>query len=98
MFLNVDIEKIVNKLTNQGILELLEEFHIHYLNSKIEYNKGQLSTNTSKINSKERGSVYTQDKIAREISIKSIENKINSGLNKNDLRILDFGCGRGKFI
>ena len=87
----------LEKISTNDFAEILEDLHTHFLNSEFVYQGGKLRKIKSKINLKETGSVYTQNEIAKEITLQTIEYKIAQGVEAKDLQILDFGCGTGRF-
>ncbi|MEN6552011.1 MAG: DNA (cytosine-5-)-methyltransferase [Methanobacterium sp.] len=96
LFIDIKLPEIVQDLDKEAIIKLIELFHIKYLNSKLEYRSGRLLKAKGKINLREKGAVYTKNRIAKEITVKTIENKLKDE-NPSNLRILDFGCGTGRF-
>lgn len=90
------IQELEEAPLNQFI-EILENLHISFLNTEFIYQCGKLKRVVSKINLKETGSVYTQSKIAKKITLQTIENKVCQGIEVKNLQILDFGCGTGRF-
>lgn len=84
-------------LRKEQVASLLELLHINYLNSEFLYHKGKLKRIKSKSNLKESGSVYTQSDICDEITRTTIQNSVEQGNKPNELKILDFGCGTGRF-
>lgn len=87
----------LTKLNAQDFLDFLECLHTNFLNSELVYQNGKLKRIKSKINLKESGSVYTQNAIAKEITLQTIQNRISQNIKPYDLKILDFGCGTGRF-
>lgn len=77
------------------LAHLCEDLHILFLNSGFKYENGQIQRKKSKDNLVERGAVYTNSIIAREIVDNTIKN-ISSHL-PNDFHILDFACGTCRF-
>ncbi len=96
-FPDLDINYFFQNISKEHLPLVLENLHISYLNSNYEFLNGDLKLNKSKIGFKDRGSVYTPIKIAEEITRLTINSRllINNDLKK--LRILDFGCGTGRF-
>ena len=93
-------EYVVNKLngfTPDDIVIILEMLQVSFLNSQVQYKNGKLSRKKSKLNFESKGAVYTSDDIAKKITVNTITNQLNNGVNKKDLRIIDFGCGTGRF-
>lgn len=93
---NIDYE-IFKEIKKEDFSEILETLHINFLNSEFIYQNEKLKKINSKINLKETGSIYTQSTISKEIAFKTIENKVAQGTKIEDLKILDFGCGTGRF-
>lgn len=94
---DLNIKNMLAKCPKDRIAFLLEMLHIEYLNSEYIYKDGDIVINKSKVNFKDKGSVYTEYKISKEITWKTIKNKLNQGFPPEKLRILDFGCGTGRF-
>lgn len=92
-----DFQEIIKKEQSK-IFEIIENLHINFLNSEFSYQQGKLKRIKSKLNLKETGSVYTQKDIAKEITEQTIENYINQGNEVDKIKILDFGCGTGRFL
>lgn len=88
--INIDIETVI-------IPELIEEFHVIFLNSEFSISNSKIFRKKSKILLRENGSVYTLKNISKEIT----ENVINIWVrNHNDISnfvALDFACGTGRF-
>ena len=63
----------LEKISTNDFAEILENLHTHFLNSEFVYQGGKLKKIKSKINLKETGSVYTQNEIAKEITLQTIE-------------------------
>lgn len=85
---SIDIE------TNfQIIPDFCEKLHIDYLNSDFIIKGNILIRKKSKNNLVETGSVYTEKQIAREI----VENTLTNTNVSDDISILDFACGTGRF-
>jgi len=93
---HLDTENL-KKITKNDFVEILENLHINFLNSEFTYQNRKIKRVSSKINLKESGSVYTQSEIAQKITLQTIENKISQGTEVSNLKILDFGCGTGRF-
>lgn len=96
-FIDLDFSKIIDDMNLIEIGELLENLHINYLNTEYQYKNNALESKTSKINFKDKGSVYTPNEISREITTNTIDNKLKDNLEPNKLKVLDFGCGTGRF-
>lgn len=92
--INLDFLKRKNK---KGIIEILEFLHSEFLNSEYVFQDEKLKRIKSKINLKETGSVYTKKNIAEDIVFQTIKNRISQNYNAEKLKILDFGCGTGRF-
>jgi len=92
-----DIQILLNSLKNLDIPELLEMFHITSLNTEYSYHENKLSLIKSKVNLKDKGAVYTEISIAKEITTSTFANFIKNNFPITDLKILDFGCGTGRF-
>lgn len=90
---NQDIENI--KIDN--IPALCEELHIAFLNSKFEYQKGKFARVKSKNNLIEKGAVYTKKNIVREIVETTIANFAQNHNDFENIKVLDFACGTGRF-
>ena len=91
------IENIFNEINPDIIMQILEDFHNKFLNTEIIVKNGIFQFETSKINSKNTGSVYTKNNISKEICEKSIKNKLVTIGNSSDVKLLDFGSGTGRF-
>jgi len=95
--LNIEISSILKKINKKAIPEILEDFHIRHLNTRFIFKYGKIEIKKSKLNFKDKSSVYTNEKIAKEITEKTIKNKLKQGISKESIKILDFGCGTGRF-
>ncbi len=93
---NIDFQLLENISKNE-FCEVIENLHCNFLNSEFVCQQGKIKRIKSKINLKETGSVYTQSDIAKEICLETINNRIAQGVQAADLKILDFGCGTGRF-
>ncbi len=91
------IENIFVNVAKNDISQILEALHNNFLNTEITLKKGIFQFGTSKINSKNTGSVYTRTNISNEICEKAIKNKLTTINVQNDLKLLDFGSGTGRF-
>ena len=91
------IESIFDNVSKDDIPKILEAFHNKFLNTEIVVKNGIFQFETSKINSKNTGSVYTNPNISNEICEKAIRNKITTTDTPNNLKLLDFGSGTGRF-
>ena len=69
------IENIFVNVAKNDISQILEELHNNFLNTEIIIKNGIFQFGTSKINSKNTGSVYTRTDITNEICKKAIQNK-----------------------
>jgi len=87
----------LRKMTRENICDILEKCHIHYLNSKFVYKKREIINEKSNINFKDKGSVNTPLEITKEITYKTIKNKLDQNFSVEHIKILDFGCGTGRF-
>ncbi len=92
----IDYQLFANK-KNDDIREIFEQLHTNFLNSEFVYQQGKLKRIKSKINLKETGSVYTQCETAEAIAWQSIQNAMQEGSTAEAMKILDFGCGTGRF-
>jgi len=88
----------LRKMTRENICDILEKCHIHYLNSKFVYKKIGIINEKSNINFKDNGSVYTPLEITKEITYKTIKNKLDQNISVEHIKILDFGCATGRFF
>lgn len=79
------------------LIEVLEFLHTDFLNSETTYQNGKLKQTKSKINLKETGAVYTQIEVAEEITRNTIQNRVSNNVAPENLKVLDFGCGTGRF-
>lgn len=96
---NLD-DNIKNNLIDldcNDIIKLLELLQSSFLNTHILYKNGKFIRKNSKLNFESKGAVYTKNEIADKITINTIKNQLNNGVNKADLYIIDFGCGTGRF-
>src|SRR5574344_734386 len=91
------LEVLFKSLSAQDLTIILEAYHTNFLNTELVIKNGLFEYNISKINSKNTGSVYTQCSIAKEICYKAIYNKAKNHTNVNDITVLDFGSGSGRF-
>lgn len=76
---------------------LCEELHIAFLNSKFEYKNGKFIRSKSKNNLIEKGAVYTKSKVVKDIVETTLENVAKNNFDLQNLKILDFACGTGRF-
>jgi len=93
---NIDFNFLSDESAD-NLIEILEFLHDDFLNSEYVYEFGELKRLKSKINLKDTGSVYTQKNVAEEIVLQTIQNRISQGTKAENLKILDFGCGTGRF-
>lgn len=91
------IENIFDKVSKSDISLILESFHNNFLNTEIIIKNGFFQFENSKINSKNSGSVYTRTNISNQICEKAIKNKLSQTNIIDNLKILDFGSGTGRF-
>lgn len=91
------IETILKNASKTDIPLILEALHYNFLNTEIIIKNGIFQFQNSKINSKSTGSVYTPQNISNEICKKAIENKFSQTNISNDIKLLDFGSGTGRF-
>ncbi|MGL4669068.1 MAG: Eco57I restriction-modification methylase domain-containing protein [Methanobacteriaceae archaeon] len=96
-FEGIDIEKYFFNLGEDEILDLLELFHIEFLNSTFYLKNSLIMKKMDSSGFKQRGAVYTPLNIVNEITYNTIDRKLTTGFKKEDLKILDFGCGTGRF-
>ena len=87
----------LNGESKNNLIEILEFLHTDFLNSEFSLHNGELKKDQSKINLKVAGAVYTQPAVAKEIVLQTIQNRIAQNIRPKDLKILDFGCGTGRF-
>ena len=90
-------EKLVD-FNSDDIINILELLQVSFLNTEVQFKNGKLSRKKSKLNFESKGAVYTSDDITKKITTTTIKNQLNKNLNKDDLRIIDFGCGTGRFF
>ena len=94
---DIDLNNLLKEFPKSKIPVLLDLLHVKFLNTEFIYENGKINLKKSKIALKEKGAVYTERKIVRDITQKAIENKLKSGMMLSELRILDFGSGTGRF-
>lgn len=94
---DLKFNKNLDSLSKQELAQALDMLHVIYLNSEYFYEKKSLQIKKSKIAFKDRGVVYTDKRIVEDITIKTIENKLSDGSSLHDIRLMDFGCGTGRF-
>lgn len=92
-----DVTKELIDFNSDDIINILELLQVSFLNTQIQFKNGKFYRKKSKLNFESKGAVYTNDSIAEKITINTIKNQLNKNLNKEDLRIIDFGCGTGRF-
>lgn len=76
---------------------LCEKLHVAFLNSKFEFKGGKFIRGKSKNNLIEKGAVYTKSNIVTDIVETTLNNAIQVNSDLNNLAILDFACGTGRF-
>ena len=91
------IKNIFANATTSDVPQILEALHNNFLNTEIIVKKGIFQFESSKMNSKNTGSVYTRSNISNEICEKTIKNKLIKADTQDNLKILDFGSGTGRF-
>lgn len=74
-----------------------ETIHIDFLNSQFLYKKGKVIKVVSKKNLVDKGAVYTQSGIARDIVENTLKPAINGGVEASKIKVLDFATGTGRF-
>ena len=74
-----------------------ETSHIDFLNSQFLYKKGKVVKVVSKKNLVDKGAVYTQSGIARQIVENTLSPAIDGGIDAKRIKILDFATGTGRF-
>ncbi len=74
-----------------------ESIHIDFLNSQYLYKKGKVVKVISKKNLVDKGAVYTQSGIARDIVEKTLSPAIQEGVDVKKIKVLDFATGTGRF-
>ena len=84
-------------LDNEDIPSLCEKSHIEFLNSQYVYRKGKIVKVISKKNLVDKGAVYTQSTIARDIVDDTLNNLASWPESPQDIKILDFATGTGRF-
>lgn len=95
---NFEKIKLINDIAKDNLEQipnLIEEFHIAFLNSQFSIHNNKLSRKKSKHYLKEIGAVYTLKTITSEI----VRNTINKTVEKDKSKItcLDFASGTGRF-
>lgn len=96
ILIDLNFNKVISLIPKKKLGDILEIFHIKYLNSKYEFKNNEIVSKISKVNAKEYGSIYTQTNITDEI----VKNTINNFLRNNKIsnfKILDFASGTGRF-
>jgi Alw26I/Eco31I/Esp3I family type II restriction m6 adenine DNA methyltransferase len=96
-FESVSDYSIIENLNTQEISTLCEELHIAFLNSKFKYKNGKFTRVKSKNNLIEKGAVYTKQNIVKEIVETTITNYARNNSDLNNIKVLDFACGTGRF-
>lgn len=74
-----------------------ESIHIDFLNSQFIYKKGKIVKVSSKKNLVDKGAVYTQSGIARDIVENTLLSSIQGGVDASKIKVLDFASGTGRF-
>jgi len=94
-FEKIDLINNIVKENTELIPNLIEEFHIAFLNSQFSIQNNKLARKKSKHYLKEIGAVYTLKAITSEI----VRNTINKTVEKEKSKItcLDFASGTGRF-
>lgn len=87
----------VGDVLNEDIPELLETFHVHYLNTHITPSKKGVSRSKSKVNIIEKGAVYTLCQIVDDIVGTAFDNFVSTQDTLPSTQVLDFACGTGRF-
>ena len=95
--IDMRIDNLLSGFRSNEIIKLIECFQINYLTSECVYENESVSFKKSKINFVDKGSVYTDCEIAKKITVATINNRLETGLKVEELSILDFGCGTGRF-
>ena len=92
-------EEIKNTINNQieQIPNLIEEFHITFLNSQFSIQNRKLIRKKSKHYLKEIGAVYTLKKITNEIVRNTISKSFEENKDLKKITCLDFASGTGRF-
>lgn len=91
-----EITSILNNQTEQ-IPNLIEEFHIAFLNSQFSIKSRKLIRKKSKHYLKEIGAVYTLKEITNEIVRNTINKSFEDNNNLEKITCLDFASGTGRF-
>ena len=81
----------------ESIPSLCESSHIDFLNSQFLFKKGRVVKIVSKKNLVDKGAVYTQSGIARDIVNNTLSPAIQGGVSASNIKILDFATGTGRF-
>lgn len=74
-----------------------ESIHIDFLNSQFVYKRGKVIKVVSKKNLVDKGAVYTQSGIARDIVENTLSPVIQGGVDASKIKVLDFATGTGRF-
>ncbi|MBS3093969.1 N-6 DNA methylase [Candidatus Pacearchaeota archaeon] len=96
--LELDMGKILEGISGKEVCKILERFHEQYLQTRYLIRGGSLIREQSSVNYKDKGSVYTPEKITRQITYTTIDNKLRQGVLAKEIKILDFGCATGRFL
>ena len=84
-------------LNTEDIPSLCEKSHIDFLNSLYLYRKGKVVKVISKKNLVDKGAVYTQSGIARDIVDATLNNLASWPTSPQGIKVLDFATGTGRF-
>lgn len=84
-------------VSTEDIPDLLESFHVHFLNTHITPSKKGVSRSRSKVNIIEKGAVYTLCQIVDDIVGTTFDNFVNTQDIIPSTQVLDFACGTGRF-
>lgn len=96
--LKYQVKNILGDVTNYELICWLEDYHVFKLNNSFSYKNGIIWTKKSKTTLKSKGAFYTPNKITNYISVKTIDKTLLDWVSLSELKILDFGCGTGRFI
>ena len=80
-----------------SIPSFCEAIHIDFLNSQFLYKKAKVVRVISKKNLVDKGAVYTQSGIARDIVENTLAPAIQEGVDVSKIKVLDFATGTGRF-
>jgi adenine-specific DNA-methyltransferase len=91
-------KNLFTKCSKSNFFRLFDTLQHDFFNQNFEYKNEQLKTVNSKIHAKEFGAIYTGKEITEEIIENAILNWQNiNNQSINNVRILDFGTGTGRF-